>query len=106
MAAAQITVKIAQISKDFNIKTKDVLDAYKDLGIEKKSGGSVDGEELEIFLKANTILMDVGCMLFANVSKVDSLVAANTRVVLAGFGISNDESVLVSVFIQPSVIPL
>ena len=50
MAAAQISVKIAQISKDFNIKTKDVLDAYKDLGIEKKSGGSVDGEELEIFL--------------------------------------------------------
>ena len=54
-----MTVKIAQISKDLNIKSKDVLDAFKGFGIEKKSGGTLDGEEFEIFLdhitKANQI---------------------------------------------------
>ena len=59
MAATQMTVKIAQISKDLNIKSKDVLDAFKGFGIEKKSGGTLDGEEFEIFLdhitKANQI---------------------------------------------------
>ena len=48
MAAAQITVKIAQISKDFNIKTKDVLDAYKDLGHKPASECYVGSAESRI----------------------------------------------------------
>ena len=32
----QISVKITQISKDFDLKSKDVLDTFKDLGIDKK----------------------------------------------------------------------
>ncbi len=43
-------VKITQISKDFNIKSKDVLDGFKELGIEKKSGGSLDADEFELFV--------------------------------------------------------
>ncbi len=46
----QISVKITQISKDFNLKSKDVLDAFKDIGIDKKSGGSVDTDEFELFM--------------------------------------------------------
>ena len=45
-----LPIKITQISKDFNIKSKDVLDTFKDLGIEKKSGGSADKDEFELFL--------------------------------------------------------
>ena len=44
------SVKIAQISKDFNIKSKDVLDTFKDLGMEKKTGGSIDADEFELFM--------------------------------------------------------
>ena len=43
-------IKITQLSKDFNLKSKDVTDAFKDLGIDKKSGGSVSEEEFELFL--------------------------------------------------------
>ena len=51
---SNIPTKITQISKDFNIKSKDVLDTFKDLGIEKKSGGSVDADEFELFFHAIT----------------------------------------------------
>ena len=47
----QAQVKIAQISKDFNIKSKDVIDSFKELGIDKKVGGSADSEEYELFLQ-------------------------------------------------------
>ena len=45
-----LPIKITQISKDFDIKAKDVLDIFKDLGIDKKNGGSVDLDEFELFL--------------------------------------------------------
>jgi len=44
-------IKISQISKDFNLKSKDVADAFKEIGFEKKnSGASVEAEEFELFL--------------------------------------------------------
>ena len=45
-----LPMKITQISKDFDIKSKDLLDTFKELGIEKKTGGSVDKDEFELFL--------------------------------------------------------
>ena len=45
-----LPIKITQISKDFDIKSKDVIDIFKELGIEKKSGGSADKDEYELFL--------------------------------------------------------
>ena len=50
----QAQVKIAQISKDLNIKTKDIIDTFKELGIEKKVGGSADLDEYELFLDGIT----------------------------------------------------
>ena len=47
----QISVKITQISKDFNLKSKDVLDAFKEIGLDKKTGGSVDTDEFELFMQ-------------------------------------------------------
>ena len=43
-------IKVSQISKNFNIKSKDVTDIFKDLGIEKKSGAAVEADEYELFL--------------------------------------------------------
>ena len=44
-------IKISQISKDFNMKSKDVADAFKEIGFEtKNSGATVDVEEFELFL--------------------------------------------------------
>ena len=45
-----LPIKITQISKDFDIKSKDILDTFKELGIDKKSGGSADKDEFELFL--------------------------------------------------------
>ncbi len=48
---AQVSIKISQISKDFNMKSKDVLDIFSnDVGIEKKSGATADKEEFELFM--------------------------------------------------------
>ena len=44
-------IKISQISKDFNMKAKDVSDAFKEIGFEKKNSGAVvETEEFELFL--------------------------------------------------------
>ena len=44
-------IKVSQISKDFNMKSKDVADAFKEIGFEKKnSGATVESEEFELFL--------------------------------------------------------
>ena len=44
-------IKISQISKDFNLKAKDVTDIFKEIGFDKKSSGATaEGEEFEIFL--------------------------------------------------------
>ena len=44
-------IKLSQISKDFNMKSKDVVDAFKEIGFEKKnSGAAVEAEEFELFL--------------------------------------------------------
>ncbi len=50
----QISVKITQISKDFDLKSKDVLDTFAELGIDKKSGGTVDTDDFELFMQAVT----------------------------------------------------
>jgi len=46
----QLPIKITQLSKDFDMKSKDVLDTFKLLGIEKKSGASADADEFELFI--------------------------------------------------------
>ena len=51
---ATFPIKIKQICTDFNIKSKDVLDFYKDLGIEKSTGGSIDSEEFDILVQGLT----------------------------------------------------
>ena len=48
--------KITQLSKDFKLKSKDVLDIFtKELRIEKKSGATVDTEELDLFIQKITL---------------------------------------------------
>ena len=47
--AQTIQQKITQLSKDFNLNQKDVIGAFKDMGIEKKTGASIDVDELELF---------------------------------------------------------
>ena len=44
-------IKITQITKDFNLKQKDVLEITKSLNMEKKSGGALESEEFELFLE-------------------------------------------------------
>ena len=50
-----LPIKITQITKDFDLKSKDVLDTFKEIGIEKKTGGSADADEFELFLSHLTL---------------------------------------------------
>ena len=49
MAQAVVQQKITQLSKDFNLQQKDVINAFKEMGIEKKTGAAIDVDELELF---------------------------------------------------------
>ena len=50
------TFKITQISEDFKLKSKDVLDIFtKELRIDKKSGATVDTEEFDLFIQKITL---------------------------------------------------
>ena len=55
----QLPIKITQLTKDFSMKSKDVLDTFKALGIEKKSGASADADEFELFLNHLTNLHQI-----------------------------------------------
>ena len=48
---AQVQIKITQLSKDLNLKSKEITDRFKDIGIDKKSGASADSDEFELFLE-------------------------------------------------------
>ncbi len=51
---AKKTIKLAQLSKDFAMKSKDVLDTFKEMGIEKKSGANADDQEFALFFQKVT----------------------------------------------------
>ncbi len=52
--------KITQLSKDFNLKSKDILDIFSNnVGIEKKSGATVDNEEFDLFMNKITVLHQI-----------------------------------------------
>ena len=47
-------LKIADVSKDFAMKPKDVIEEFKAINIDKNSGGSVSDSEFEIFMQHMT----------------------------------------------------
>ncbi|MBQ7377726.1 MAG: translation initiation factor IF-2 [Clostridia bacterium] len=50
-----MAIKLTKISKDFNIKGKDLLDLLKTYGLEKKAGGALEDDEMEIFFQKYTV---------------------------------------------------
>ena len=49
MAINQNQTKISVLAKDFNIKSKDIVDILALAGIEKKTSGTVDSDEFSVF---------------------------------------------------------
>ncbi len=43
-------ITLTQLSRDFALKAKDLIDLLRGAGIEKKTGASVEGNELSVFL--------------------------------------------------------
>ena len=41
-------IKISEMSKDFGMKAKDVIEGFKEIKIEKNSGASVSDVEFEV----------------------------------------------------------
>ena len=52
--AAVKKITMTQISKDFALKTKDIIDLLKTHGLEKKSGATLSEAEFSFFLDALT----------------------------------------------------
>ena len=53
-------MKITELSKDFSMKSKDVVDAFREIGVEKNSGGSVSDGEFESFMQHMTSTHQIG----------------------------------------------
>ncbi len=54
MAISKTPMKISALAKDFNLKSKDVIDIFAALGVEKKTSGTVDSDEFSAFLEQVT----------------------------------------------------
>ena len=46
---AQKAKRISDITKEFDLKSKDVIALFKDLGIEKNNGSTLDDTEYQLF---------------------------------------------------------
>ena len=44
-------IKISDLSKDFAMKSKDVIEKFKTVNIEKTTGGTVSDEEFAVFMQ-------------------------------------------------------
>ena len=44
-------IKISDLSKDFAMKSKDVIEEFKTVNIEKTTGGTVSDEEFALFMQ-------------------------------------------------------
>ena len=51
---AQKAKRISDITKEFDLKSKDVIALFKDLGIEKNNGSTLDDTEYQLFLQVLT----------------------------------------------------
>ncbi len=51
---AKATIKISDMSRDFGMKAKDVIEGFKSINIEKNSGASVSDVEFEAFMQHMT----------------------------------------------------
>ena len=73
---AQASIKISQITKDFNLKSKDVIDTFSaELGIEKKSGATVDAGEFELFVQKITLAHQI--------KNIDSYLNGDTKITIS-----------------------
>ena len=44
-------IKISDLSKDFSMKSKDIIEEFKTVDIEKTTGGTVSDEEFAVFMQ-------------------------------------------------------
>ncbi|MBR5241864.1 MAG: translation initiation factor IF-2 N-terminal domain-containing protein, partial [Clostridia bacterium] len=65
-------LKVTQLAKDFNLKTKDVGDVFAKMNIEKKTGASVNGDELALFLNKITLSNEI--------KDLDSYLSGKTKI--------------------------
>ena len=54
MATNPKQIKINTLAKDFNMKTKDVIDILAAAGIDKKTSGTIDTDEFAVFMSHAT----------------------------------------------------
>ncbi len=60
MAQKTKIYKLTELSRDFDMKAKDVIDGFKAINIEKNSTSSVTDEEFEVFMQHMTSTHQIG----------------------------------------------
>ena len=60
MAQKTKIYKLTELSRDFDMKAKDVIDSFKAVNIEKNSTSSVTDEEFEVFMQHMTSTHQIG----------------------------------------------
>ncbi len=62
MAFSKTPIKISALAKDFGLKSKDVIDIFSSLGVEKKTSGTVEPEDFSAFLEQVTTVNQISNM--------------------------------------------
>ena len=62
MAINQKQIKINTLAKDFNMKSKEVIDVLAEAGMDKKTSGTIDSDEFAAFLNHVTATHQINNM--------------------------------------------
>ncbi len=90
-----MAIKVTQISKDFNMKSKDITDIFKELGLEKKSGASVETDEYELFIQFATASHQI--------KNLDDYIDGITKITVVGVPNEKKEEPKVEAEVKPEV---
>ena len=72
-------IKISDLSKDFAMKSKDVIEEFKGANIDKTTGGTVSDEEFAVFMQHVTLSHQISDLEAYTSGKVTIKIAGNTK---------------------------
>ena len=70
-------IKISDMSKDFAMKSKDVIEEFKNVNIEKTTGGTVSDDEFAVFMQHITLKRQISDLEAYRSGKITIKIASN-----------------------------
>ena len=72
-------IKISDLSKDFSMKSKDIIEEFKTVDIEKTTGGTVSDEEFAVFMQHITSTHQISDLEAYTTGKITIKIADKTE---------------------------